>query len=174
MAITITVSSVAALKSALATALAGETIQLAPGTYSGVSMTKLNFSSPVKITSADPSNQAVLTDLTVVSSHNLSFSQLEFSVDGETTSMPFAVRTSTNISFDHLNVHGSMDGNPQDDTSAFQIQHSTNVKITNSEFQQLNFAIYHFYDTNLTISGNSFHDIRTDGIHGGGSSYVNI
>jgi parallel beta-helix repeat protein len=42
--------------------------------------------------------------------------------------------------------------------------------VTNSEFQQLRFGIQHLDSNYLNFSGNYFHDIRTDGIRGGGSS----
>jgi Ca2+-binding RTX toxin-like protein len=88
---------------------------------------------------------------------------------------PFQVKSSSSdVHFDHLNVHGSLDGNPQNDVQGMLVRDSSNISVTNSEFQQLWNALDHLNIDHLTVSGNTFHDLRTDGIRGGGSSDVTV
>ena len=61
-----TVSTSAALVSALKVAQAGDTIQLAAGTYSPVSLSNLHFANDVTVTSLDPSHAAVINGLYAV------------------------------------------------------------------------------------------------------------
>jgi Ca2+-binding RTX toxin-like protein len=67
-----------------------------------------------------------------------------------------------------------LDGDPSNDPSALLIRDSSGVSVTNSEFQQLKNGVSHIDSDHIVISNNSFHDLRVDGIHGGGSSYVTI
>jgi len=164
-----TVSSAAALNAALKTAQAGDIIQLASGTYAGITATNLHFASDVTVTAA-PGAAATLSGLVVSASSGLTFSKLDFYVDPAGIHSPFQVKSgSDDIHFDHLSVHGSMDGNPQNDLEGMLIRDSSNVSVTNSEFQQLWYGIDHSNMTGLTISGNSIHDVRMDGVRGGGS-----
>ena len=123
---------------------------------------------------ASSASPAVLNGLNVTNSSGITFSGLELSSVGLKSSYAFTVSNSSNISFTGLNVHGSMDNNPGDDISALYIHGSNNVSVTNSQFQQAATGITELNNTNITITGNSFHNIETDGIDNGGSSYVNI
>ena len=174
---TITVGTAAQLQTALSQAHAGDTILLQAGTYSALSLSSLNFSTNVTITSADSTHPATLTGVVLSGCSGLSFTNLDFdgsSTPANSTNYAFRILSSSNITFDHLHIHGSMDGNPQDDVQVLAIKNSNNVTISNSEFEQLGIGMGYSGCTNLTITNNSFHDIRTDGIRGSQSSYVNI
>lgn len=171
---TITVKDSVALVSALKTAQSGDVIQLASGTYAPVSITGINIAGNVTIQSATASSYANLTGLNVKDSSGLTFRGLEFSVDAAKGDNQFLVMSSSRINFDGLKVHGSLDGNAQNDGAGMLIRASKDVSVTNSEFQQLRNALAHMDDDGLKISGNVFHDIRTDGIRGGGSSHVTV
>ncbi|MDP3746269.1 MAG: right-handed parallel beta-helix repeat-containing protein [Phenylobacterium sp.] len=170
---TITASTTTQLIQALKVAQSGDTIFLTPGTYSNVTLSYLKIAGDVTITSADPNRQATFTDLTVRDSSGLNFSNLEFVVD-PAISNGFKVLNSSDIQFDKLNVHGTLDGDPTNDSSAMQIRGSSSVSVTNSEFQQLSNGLSHLDSEHITISGNKFHDIQIDGVRGGGSSFVTI
>ncbi len=168
------VSDRGGLLQALKSAQSGDTILLAPGVYSGVTITNLKIAGGVTISSNDPGSPAVFTDLSIKNSSGLTFSSIEFDASNATASNPFKVLSSSHIHFDRLNVHGSLDGDAGNDTSAMQIRDSSVVSVKNSEFQQLSNGLSHLDSEHLTISGNSFHDIRIDGVRGGGSSHVTI
>ena len=84
-------SNTAALVSALKTAQAGDTVQLASGTYTPIALTGLHFATDVTITSQDPNHQAVLTGLNVKTSSGLTFSNLEVAVSGPTSTVGVTV-----------------------------------------------------------------------------------
>ncbi|WP_293454352.1 right-handed parallel beta-helix repeat-containing protein [Phenylobacterium sp.] len=171
----IAVNSVSGLNAALNTAKGGETIVLSAGNYEGLTISGLHFDSAVTITSLSDTNEAVLKALSIKNSSGLQFQNLEFVTDAEKNPyFNFRVEGSSDITFDHLDVHGSLDGNPQNDAFAFAITASNNIKVTNSEFHEVGVGINHFNSNNLTIADNNFHGIRWDGIDGGGSSNVTI
>jgi len=168
-----TVTSTAALTSALKAAKAGDTILLSSGTYT-LSAANLTFASDVTVASADASRPAVLTGLSISGTTGLTLRDLELRADAVNGNNPFKVGGSTDIHFQRLNVHGSMDGNPQNDVNAFLVRESTDVSFEDSEFHQLWQAISHLNVDKLTVKGNEFHDLRADGVLGGGSNWVTI
>ncbi|MDB5423578.1 MAG: hypothetical protein JWQ29_994 [Phenylobacterium sp.] len=170
-----TVNSVQGLKVALAAAHTGDTIQLASGTYGDFAIKNLSFAGAgVTITSQDPGAPAVLTGVSINGSSGLTFRSLELKVNPLGGDNPFQVNNSSNVNLDQLNVHGSLDGNGQNDQQALLIRNSSGVTVTNSNFHDLQSAIAHSNSDHITISGNQFHDIRTDGVHGAGSSFITI
>lgn len=171
---TITVSNSAGLLSALSSAKAGDVISLAPGTYSGINLRNVDFVGSVTITSLDPANPAKLTDLMVRDSSGLKFTNLEFDGSTNAVSSMFQVLGSQNIDFTNIHVHGSLDKNPENDVSHFMIRNSSNVTVVDSRFEQSQHALSFLDSDHLTFSNNSFHDLRTDAIRGGGASYVTI
>jgi len=168
------VHSTQELDAALRSARAGESILLAPGTYSDISIDNLRFDGVVDVGSSDPKNPAVLTHLMVVKSKGLRFHNLELSTVGQTEPNPFRVVESDDIHFVQLSVHGTLNDDTADAIAAMILRNSTNISVEDSEFQQLKIGIAHRDCDHLVISRNNFHDIRVDGIHGGGSSNVLI
>ncbi len=178
---TLTATTTAELIADLHAAVGGDRILLAPGTYSGVALAKFKFNSAVTITSADPTNMAVLTDLSVKNCKNLTFSNLEMSTVGTVigtaapkTIYPFLVAGSSSIKLTGINMHGDPNGTLATDVSGLVIENCTSCSVTNSSFQHLHDAIDQVGNTGLIINGNSFFHIWTDGIRGGGSSNVTI
>ena len=169
----IKVDSVTALTSALKSAQSGDTILLAPGAYSGAVVSGLSFASGITITSADPAHQAVLTNFKVVGSTGLTFTNLEFFAQAPAT-FAFQVNNSSNIHFDHISMHGSLDGNASNDASGLQIMGSSKITVTNSEFQQLARAIGVSTTNDVTIGNNYVHDIRSDGFDFAQVSFVKV
>ena len=169
-----TVNSAESLQTALRSAQSGDTIQLAQGDYNSVLLLNMRFDQTVTITSQNPQAEAVISGLTLRNVTGLTFKDIEFKVDANMVGEGVKVYDSANVHFDHVSVHGSMDGDATNDGTGLLLRGSTDVSVTNSEFQQLHYAIQHRDDSGVTISGNSFHDIRMDGIRGGGSSNVTI
>lgn len=168
------VKDAAGLTAALKAAQSGDVIKLAAGDYSAMTLTGLKYAGTVTVTSLDPGNMASLNGLILRDSQNIKFEGLEFKVSPTGYDNPFQVSGSTNIAFDGLKVHGSLNDNAGDDHDAMLIRNSKNVSVTNSEFQELRNAISHLDNDGLNFSNNYFHDLRTDGIRGGGSDNVVI
>ena len=170
----VTVSTTAALLAAVKVAKDGDVIKLTAGTYSNVNLKYIDVPGNVTITSVDANRPAVLKDLYVLQSGGVTFRGLEFSAEQSGTTDAFRVVSSHDIVLDRLNVHGSLDNNPQNDPGLLLIRGSTNVTVSNSEFQQGNGGISHIDNNHVTIANNYLHDLRKDGIRGGGTSDLTI
>ena len=166
---TITVSSSSALLSAVKNAADGDVIQLAAGNYGRISLTGVNFASGITISSADPDQAAVLTGLKVTGSSGLNFDGIEFSLSPADKYFPITVGTSSDIHFSNLDVHGLKDGDSSNDAMAMMIRESRDVSVTDSAFEDLHHAVNFLDSAKITLSGNSFRTIRSDGIRGGGT-----
>lgn len=153
------IASTAELLIALGKAKGGEVLTLAPGTYSGVNIRDAHKVPAVVITGKG----AVLPGLKVDKSSGLIFRRLEFFVPSP-GQFAYFVNSSSNITFDDLSVHGPLDGSPQGKASGISILKSSNIKVLNSEFQQLRRGVGVGSSQDIVISGNHFHDLQTDGI----------
>lgn len=159
----ITVSTVAGLSVALKAAQSGDTIYLESGNYSGLQIKSLIVDGNVTITSKDPGNPAIVTDLNITNSGGFTFKDLTFAPK-EGGAFAFRVSGSKDIVFSNLDVHGSLNGNPQGDSSGISILKSSNIKILGSEFHELGHAVGVGGSDGVVIDGNKFHDIQTDGV----------
>jgi len=169
------VNSTSGLEAALAGAQAGDTVFLAPGTYSGLYIANVNPGGTVNITSQSASSEAVLQNFTVANSSNLDFSNLEFSTVGSTDpTYAYRISNDQNIQFNSLFVHGAIGADPNTAITAFLLRESANVSITNSNFEYLLTGVTQLNDNGLVFSGNNLQYLAGDGIDGGGSSNVQI
>ncbi|MDZ3833690.1 MAG: right-handed parallel beta-helix repeat-containing protein [Sphingopyxis sp.] len=158
-----------ALLAALKTAKEGDIIKLAPGTYDHLVIRSLDFPN-VTITSADSNNRAVFSDLMIKYASGLNFSGIDMVASASSANNVFQVFGSKNISFDHITVSGPDNLGSGNEKSAFMIRSSSDVTVSNSEFHHLWHGINMLDNSDVTIVGNNFHDIRTDGVRGGGNS----
>jgi hypothetical protein len=161
--------STAQLMAAASAARAGDVINLAPGTYSGAVVRDLQPSGQVTITSADLANPAILIDLTVSGSRNLTFSILVMNAQDGGPRDDFKVIDSSSISFDRVEFKGPP-VRPDLVEGGLMIRDSRDIPVTNSEFHDLFNGASMLANSGITISNNTFHDLRTDGIRGGGNS----
>jgi len=168
-----TVSTTAELTAALKHVLDGDTILMNPGTYSNIAIVNY-YGGNVMITSADPSNPAVLTDMKVNGSSGLTFSNLEFYDNQPSNLFSFYFSGDSNITLTNLSVHGLDNIGSGEESSPLMIRSSTNFTVSDSEFYNAKYGMQILDNTNLTIDNNYFHDIRSDGIRGGGNSDVVI
>lgn len=172
---TTVVNSTAGLNSALASATAGETILLAPGTYTGISAYDVNPSGGVTITSEYSSQQAVLGNFTLNECSNLTFSNLEFSTVGSTDAYyGYRIYNDTNIQFNSDFVHGAIGGDPNTAITGFLIENSAGVSVTNSTFEYLQNGIMELDNNGVNVSNNTFEYLAADGIDNAGTSNVQI
>lgn len=167
------VGSSQALLKAVQFAGDGDVIKLAPGTYSNLILRDISFSKGLTITSADPNNPATLTDLIVRNSVGLTFSDLNL-YNAKNIDLAFQFLSSSNLILDNLDVSGS--GNTTNALSARLaiIRNSTNVQVTDSEFAYGWHGLSLLNNKQVTIQNNYFHDMRTDGVRGGGNSDLTI
>lgn len=170
----INVSTSAELIAAVKAAQAGDEIRVAPGQYAAVSLKGVMPSGTVTITSADPANPAVFSDLVISGSSNLSVSNVKMLVpDNSYVWYHFQVVNSSNITisnslFDGPGLH------PVQDTSGLMVRDSIGVSVVGCEFQNLVFGVGFGNSTNISVTDSVFHDIRVDGIRGGNNSQVNF
>jgi hypothetical protein len=85
---TLAVSTTAQLLAAMRSSKGGDTILLAPGTYSNVGLWSVNKTVPVTIQSADPDNPATLTDINLNMSSGFNLTDLNFSATMERRAPP--------------------------------------------------------------------------------------
>ena len=164
---TTTVNTAGGLIAALRSAHAGDTILLAAGTYSGVGLNNLNFSSAVTIQSADPTHQAVINNLVVSGSTGLAFNQVHFATVND---WAVTVVSSHNVTFTNDTFQGasSASGN------AMMIRESDHVTVSGSDFGKVWSGINQLNANNVTITNNTFHDMTNTAIRGTGASYETI
>jgi parallel beta-helix repeat protein len=160
----VTVSTSDGLIAALALVHSGETIQLAPGAYGSISLSGLHFDGAVTIQSADNSNPAVLSALSLNDASGFAFNHLDVSLTGDTTAV--TVLNSSNVTFSNMSLHGVGVG------EGLLVRDSSGVSIGGSDFRHIGSGIAHVNDDRVTFSNNTFYDLQTDGIFGGGSSHV--
>ncbi|MCT2398413.1 calcium-binding protein [Novosphingobium mangrovi (ex Huang et al. 2023)] len=163
------VSSAAELNAALKQALGGDTIELAAGDYSSLTIKNKDFGSGITITSADPDNRAQIDGFKIIGSSGITFSNVDFTPPADAKSHSLLTYQSSNIHFDGITVTGP-EGDAGYNLAAFMIRESSDVSVTNSEFSHLWHAVSILNNTGLTIADNYIHDIRTDGVRGGGNS----
>lgn len=139
------------------------------------------FHGSVTLTSADPLRPAVFTSLKLIESSGLTFDRLEFDTSGvhpgpygAMNTVPFQILNSDHITLRRLNVHGAARGTLETDVSGVMVRSSHHIMLTDNDFHNLHFAIQHVNDDFLTVRNNEFHDLRDDGVRGGGSSDVLI
>jgi hypothetical protein len=171
---TVSVDSADALNRELRSAHQCETILLEPGEYAGVIVSGVNVDGTVTIESKDPAHWAQLDNFNINSSSGLTFSHVELAASGPPNFYAFRVDGSKNIQFQKVRVHGPLSSAPAATPNGFGMGGNDTIGITNSEFQHLGRGVVIGYDNNVTISGNDFHDIRTDGIDGASSSNVRV
>lgn len=163
----------AELIAALKIAAPGDEVALArtPEPWPAFKLTGIKRGGVVTIRSADPKARAALSGVAVSLCAGLSFTDLECIVS---TSNGFSATDCQDVHWTRLWVHGSLDGDPTNDTSAMQLRRCTGVSVTHSEFEQIANGVSHLDCDDLLIHANSFHDLQIDGVRGGGSSKVTI
>ncbi len=127
------VTTSAELTDALGAAQAGDTIALAPGAYSNVNISGLNFAAAVNIVSQDAVDQAVITDLTVSQTSGLHFQNLQFEGSASNPAIPFVIANSAHIDLDNVTFHNQAPG----DFSLLMTQASTEISLHNTNGQPI-------------------------------------
>jgi Ca2+-binding RTX toxin-like protein len=169
-----TVKDTSGLLSTLRNVKSGDTVYLQSGTYSSVNLNGFKIDGNVTITSLSPDRPAVLSDLNVNNSKGLTFKSMEFDASIRNSDLPFRIANSENIKLDSLYVHGSLNDKAADDVRGLIVRSSINIEVVNSKFEQLTDALTYLDNNGAKFSGNSFNNLRDNGIAGGGTSNLTI
>ena len=170
---TISVSSASGLTTAMAQAKAGDTILLASGNY-GAFSTGNDYSSAVTIKSADAGSPATFSSVSLNGATGITFDSINFDYKfraGDTLDVtPFSVNGSSNIAFKNSVFDGDV-GSGLDAVSngygvgrGLAIYGSTGVTVDNSEFKTWLRGIVVDGSSNINLTNNNIHSIRSDGM----------
>ncbi len=174
----INVTNSAELTAALTAARGGDTISLAGGNYGDVSIRDYRPTATVTIKSADLDNPARFETLIIRTSQSLTFQGLDIgrglrAGEPDYTQLT-TVRDSTKIVFDGNFIHGSLDGNPQNDGLGIFVDVGSGLTLTNNTFKELHRGVVITEVNNLYVANNRFFDLRSDGLNVTGSKQVLI
>lgn len=183
------VSSAQELRRALDNAKNGDVIRLAAGAYPEITLTGINKDGEVTITSADPARPAIIKKLMIRQSSGLTLRGLELASDpmppipgrpgGEEgfdrRAIPFTIANSQRITLDRLEIHGPEDNIEEAfHISAVMVRGSTQIVVSNCHFHTLWNGLSIVDLDGIVVRNNEFHNIRTDGVHGGDVSNLEI
>ena len=164
----------ASFAAVVAQAHGGDTIRLTSGLYSGLAPKGWAFSPAVTITSADPSHPATLTNFEMHDVKGVTFRDVEMRATAPGYFV-FQIFNSSDVHFDRVNVHGSLDGDPTNDAEGIRFSQASDISVTNSEFHELKRALAIGDSTKVTVAGNRAHDLQVTGLmFGGGTTHVSI
>lgn len=144
------------------TARGGDTVSLSPGQYGAQSYRLFSYTSPVVIT-AQPG--AVFTSLTLNTVNNMTWRGLEVTGLG-TNGAAVTLYSPTAIRFETAHVHGAGNG------TAFSLRDVTGVAVVDSEIDHMGSGINYLDGTGVTLTGDTFHDLQTDGVIGAANSVL--
>ena len=180
----ITVSSSSELSAALASASAGTVILLAPGQYGFLNLwderdTYVNYAGEVTIRSANSDDPAVFSSMKLTGVDNLTIDSVKFdyvSPSGAPAyAKPFQIDSSTHITIKNSTFDGDLAHGVDDIQDGFgtgyglDVKDSTDITIESNDFFNWDRAVAFGRVTNLVVSGNDVHDIRSDGF-----DFVNV
>lgn len=183
----ITVSNTAQLMSALKSAKGGETIELEAGNYGSLYLNNLDYSSKVTITSADHSNPASISMLSLANSSNFTFDHLHFDYSYDKGDPTFEnvvyARNCENITFSNSEFSGDIiqpgegvpdlegignnKGSPIEGFavgSGVRFDGITGLTFVNNDINTFTDALLVSKSSDVVISNNDIHDNRQDGI----------
>ncbi len=161
------------LFAALKGARGGETFLLAPGNY-GVLSLKGTFRAPVTLRSADVRAMASFSEAYIDHASNITFDTIKFDYifsPGESYhSSKFRVENSSDITFINSLFDGDMasgTGTAADGLGTGKgliVRGSKNINVVNSEFHSWWTGLIINTSSDIHVTGNNIHGIRSDGI----------
>jgi hypothetical protein len=163
------VSSHTGLVDAIARAESGDRIILAPGNYGSIDIRGKSWASDVMLVSASTANPARIETLTVNTVSHLSIKSLHIGRPLNPGEANYAIfgnfRTVSSVTLDDVFVRGSMDNNPVNDGNGLNFVDSRSVTVKASRFEQLGRGLSASASTDVTLIGNVFRAMRTDGMN---------
>jgi Ca2+-binding RTX toxin-like protein len=172
----VTVTNADELSLALQNAQAGDTIVLSGGDYGDVSIANLALADYVTIVSADSSDPAVFSSLTVSDSSFLRFDgiKVEYILEPDEPDWVSAMRVDR---CDHIEIinsefTGSVDGDYANDGQGLLVLDSIDIVVENNTFHDLKAGVGFGRSEYIELRGNSFYDLRSEGANFGSVSHV--
>lgn len=161
------VSNSAELMAALADAQPGDTIELAPGNYGDVVIDGYQFTHTVSIRSQDPNAPATFDALFIKNASFLTFDHIAVKhalASGEPDwSSAFRIDKSDHITVSNSEISGTADGNHTNDGQGLLVLDSTNVILEGNLFHDLKTGLSVGRSEDIVVRHNTFVDIRSDG-----------
>lgn len=157
------VANAAQFKTAVRGARGGDTILLAPGHYGNLFISNLNPAGLVTVRSADPNNDAVIQQLRVTRSSNFLIEDVDIANPipvGGARADAVQVNGSRDISFVGVDMHGSLNGTPWDDSRGMAIIGSSRIAVLDSRFTELRAAVTITRGSDIVIAGNTVWNVR--------------
>lgn len=160
----LTVSGAAELRAALASARGGETIRLEAGNYGNFRMG--DFARGITIEAAAGAD-VQFARLAMWRTEDLTVRGVKIG-SGRGPGEPVWVRQAEffqvrDLVIDGVKVHGSLDGNPQNDSWGLFVRDSMGVTVRNSEFTELSRGAIFERVQETTVKSNQFHKLEMDG-----------
>lgn len=155
------------LVAALTAAKGGETIELEPGFYGGLSFTSRQFPRPITIQSRDPAQPARFDSIWISKSKNITVRNVDVGRglrpgEPEYTQLS-SVGDSENVRLEHVAFHGSLDGNPSNDGWGLYVVRVKGLTVEAGSFEEFHRAYVIEVSSDITIANNRFTRIRSDG-----------
>lgn len=149
----------ASFVAALATAKPGSVIVIPKGVaIAQLKLSKQKYDPPIKIIGGGS-----LTNTSVTECEGITFDGLELITSG-TGGILFPVTKSKRLTFKNCDIHGSLDGNPQNDGAAFSVTLSEDISFIDNVFRQVDRCIIANNCKNTVVTGNDMSELRTDGM----------
>ena len=143
----------------------GATITLADGSYGNLDLQDLTFRAPVTIR-AQNSGGAIFTTVFLDNVHYLSFDDVvverPLDVGEQNYTHAVDIEDSSHISFSNSEFLGSDDDDYTNDPYAFTVLTSDNISVVDSTFHDLARGMVVGSSTNVTMARNYFYDISQD------------
>ena len=180
------VHSASELTAALSKAAPGEVIALAVGNYGDVTISNLNFSNNVTITSLDPTHLAEFDTLRVMSSHGITLDHISVKFVPDSTTVHFTSAVMVADSSAITITNSVLRGGPAVNGVAFTataldatgnvlglptgrgitVTRSSDISIQHNDISTFHKGVVLSKVAGITITSNEIHDLRTTPISG--------
>jgi hypothetical protein len=161
----IQVRSAGELAAALNGAKGGERIRLAPGDYGVVKIHGRRFAKPVTIAGAAGGARPRFEALRVAGSSGLRLERLEIGADQPISDGAYVrIQDSQDVVLDQAHVHGSRDGNPQNDGIGVHLVGGSDIALSGSELEELQVGVMIKQVDRAKVAGNHIHTVQADGV----------
>jgi hypothetical protein len=168
----IRVTNAAQLSAAIADSASGTTIELTAGDY-GTLVINNREAAGLTLVSADPASPARISSLRLTRSGGITLAHITLDGAAASDTQPFLIANARDITLTDLTITGP---GPSRASKArgLMIRASERVRLEDSTISQFMHGVEMLDVTDLSILRNDLHDLRIDGIRGGGWTRVAI